>query len=610
MKNPKKQYRFTTVFLVLISAALLIPWIFGAVYSTARLNNSLTEQIDRENALTLEIVAEKLSRFFSEPVLEVQILKEMGMQTAGFLPGFEFMREGGHRLQYFERLILVDAQEDVIAVWPDNPSLIGTSQSGRKYLEKLQAHPTDYFWSGTTVDYFTGKTAIDLIVPYGTGYLAGTVVLDGLQDILDDLNGNTEAVIGIVDTNGSYLAHSDSAMVSQRMKDPMIYRSLSTEEGPSGPILINHQRYRPYARNVLGTDWTIVSYYPQEKARQPADSVLRNVIMTQGVTLLIIGLILLVLGRVIAAQINKIQAFTERIAEGSYNLTEPNPMFIEMTQIISHFESMADKVQDREMEIIAQNEEIFAMNEELEYRVQERTLELEAVNSELEGFSYTVSHDLRAPLRHIAGFVELLDRQLPETADEKSRQYISVISSAAARMEQLIDDLLSFSKMGRVEMMNRRVNNNMLVKEVIQTLTPEFVHRKVHWHIHALPDARGDQEMIRLVWTNLISNALKFTGGREEAVIEIGTAAEMAFGGSEAVYYVKDNGSGFDMNYKEKLFKIFQRLHRQEEFEGSGVGLASVHRIINRHGGRIWAESVIGAGSAFYFILPGISSEE
>lgn len=606
MNNPRRQYRFTTLFLILITAALVIPWAVGTIYTTSNLNESLTEQINRENDLTLEIVVENLVHFFNEPVMELQMLKEMMGKALSSQQHFEALQTIGHQLRYFERLVLVDSHEDVVATWPVNENLIGTNQSGKKYLEKLNKLPQDYFWSAASTDYFTGKTAIDLVVPLENGYLSGTVMLDNLQGMLDGMKGRSEAIIGIVDVNGSYLAHSDNAMVSQRMKDPLIFRALSGEKSVLETITINQQVYLPDTRDVKGTDWTIVSYYPQNKAREPVDQILRHVMEIQGFTLLIITVLLLMLGRIVQTQINRIKDFTKRIAGGSYDLTEPAPMFMEMGHIIAHFESMADKVQDREMEIIAQNEEIFAMNEELESRVQERTQQLEGANAELEGFSYTVSHDLRAPLRHIAGFVDLLGKQLPESTDEKSRHYLSVISGAAARMEQLIDDLLSFSRMGRVEMMNRRVDNNALVKEVRETLESETAGRQVSWQIHPLQDARGDQEMLRLVWINLISNALKFSRDKKSAIIEIGTVSDHEENSPETIYFVKDNGTGFDMRYKDNLFKIFQRLHRQEEFEGTGIGLANVHRIISRHGGRIWAESVVGSGAVFYFTLPAV----
>lgn len=246
-------------------------------------------------------------------------------------------------------------------------------------------------------------------------------------------------------------------------------------------------------------------------------------------------------------------------------------------------------------------EEIRKLNEELEQRVIDRTAQLEAANRELEAFSYSVSHDLRAPLRHLTGFVELLNKRAPESLDEKSKHYLKVISDSAQQMGKLVDDLLSFSRMGRVEMTKIRVSIDRVVKEAMKELQTEMKERSIVWKIDPLPEAYGDPSMLRLVFVNLIQNAIKFTRARPDAQIEIGCISGNP---KDAVFFVRDNGVGFDMRYANKLFGLFQRLHRAEEFEGTGVGLANVQRIIHRHGGRTWAESSPDGGATFYFSLP------
>lgn len=252
-------------------------------------------------------------------------------------------------------------------------------------------------------------------------------------------------------------------------------------------------------------------------------------------------------------------------------------------------------------------EQVRALNQELEQRVAERTSALEQANKELESFAYSVSHDLRAPLRHIDGFLALLKENVEPNLDGQGLHYMSTIADAARRMSTLIDDLLAFSRMGRQEMSATPVDLNGLVADVIHGLAPEAAGRAIDWQIADLPVVTGDHAMLRVVLFNLISNALKYTSKRSQARIDIGTQPGEE---GETVVYVKDNGAGFDMRFKDKLFGVFQRLHRVDEFEGTGIGLANVSRIVARHGGKVWAQGQIDQGATFYVSFPPASRTE
>jgi signal transduction histidine kinase len=233
--------------------------------------------------------------------------------------------------------------------------------------------------------------------------------------------------------------------------------------------------------------------------------------------------------------------------------------------------------------------------------LEQRTTQLATVNKELEAFSYSVSHDLRAPLRHISGFTDLLEKTNAGRMDQPGKRYLKLISDSAIKMGELIDALLVFSRMGRSEMLHSRVDLNAIVRTAQREAMLGNPARTIRWTIRPLPEVPGDPSMLQLVFTNLLSNAFKYTRDCGTAEVEIGTRDGTP---EEAVIFVRDNGVGFDMAYADRLFGVFQRLHRAEEFEGTGIGLANVQRIVSRHGGRVWAEGELGKGATFYVALP------
>lgn len=253
-----------------------------------------------------------------------------------------------------------------------------------------------------------------------------------------------------------------------------------------------------------------------------------------------------------------------------------------------------------ELQRKAANDALSQLNQSLEIRVQNRTIQLEAANKELESFSYSVSHDLRAPLRAIDGFSRILQEDYRDRLDAEGNRYLKIVRENAKRMGELIDDLLNLSRLNRKEISRQSISLNNLVQQILGNFESELASRQIEFVFADLPDCKADRSLITQVWINLLSNAIKYTSKTESARIEIGCQETQ----NEKIYFVRDNGAGFDMQYADKLFGVFQRMHLEKDFDGTGIGLAIAQRIVQRHGGRIWADAAVNLGAIFYFTIP------
>ncbi|HEX9348957.1 MAG TPA: ATP-binding protein [Gemmatimonadales bacterium] len=346
---------------------------------------------------------------------------------------------------------------------------------------------------------------------------------------------------------------------------------------------------RAIAMAVPGTPWMVATELPTRLIVVPAQAYLLNMAPIAALIVILGALIAWWGSRRLTAPLVGVTRAAEAIASGDLAQRVPPGRDDELGRLAQSFNTMAEQVS--------------RSHHHLEAQVAQRTKALEGTNAELESFSYSVSHDLRAPLRAIHGFARILLEDHHAKLDPEAQRLLGVIDQNTRRMGQLIDDLLAFSRLGRTDLTTGPVDMKELARLVADDVQRAESDRNgsLEIRIDPLPPARGDRGLLRQVISNLILNAAKFTRGRPSARIEVGSHPN----GDEVVYYVKDNGAGFDARYADKLFGVFQRLHSAEEFDGTGVGLAIVKRIVQRHGGRVWAEGAVNQGATFYFALPG-----
>jgi signal transduction histidine kinase len=392
----------------------------------------------------------------------------------------------------------------------------------------------------------------------------------------------------LMGTNATLLFGNDDQSLWSDMVRPVSKPGIDINE-LNKAVVYNHGKNNPVVASgvhVNGTRWLLIVELSQGNILEAAHRFLYWLIIV-GFLLVVTGFIVAwFVSRNISRPLNQLTHATTLLSSGDYSSRIVIDRQNELGKLSVAFNSMADQIK--------------TAHADLEMRVHQRTAELEAVNKELESFSYSVSHDLRAPLRAVSGYAVILKEDYATTLDDEAKRILGNITANVRTMGQLIDDLLSFSRLGKKELSQRgSVDMKALAELSLSELMPGQETEKVQVKVSSLPNCRGDEGMIKQIWVNLIGNALKYSSKNKDPLIEIGSAGSQF----EPVYYVRDNGVGFDMKYSDKLFNVFQRLHSQDEFEGTGIGLALAKRIVQKHGGRIWAESRPGEGATFFFSL-------
>jgi signal transduction histidine kinase len=634
----KKKLTLRNALLLVALLLIVIPALFMGLIADRFLFRDLRNDILRQNKnLATAVAGEVDSRLYGQ----LQIVRQLAERLHGEpglvkSPNLDVILDAEVAAdEFFESIFVLDRQGRVSHLGCRKSSgmirenYLGIDFSGQEFYRNANGKGEPR-WSGTFISPISGEPTVAVSVPIKDGLIIANVNLGQLTAITRQLDQRSHSYVYVVNSAGNVIAHPDEKVVRQQfnLHNLPIIRDALTGRFGTYRYMFQGKEKEGSAVQIPETGWLVVVAHDVEEAYAP---------VRRAEGLFMLGLLAALVFSVLAASwglqriflpLNRLMTNAQKLAGGDYSLVPVPGAFQEIEALSATFSYMADAINKREEELMERNEELTSieeelrqqideylhsqdelsmshdevkrLNDELEQRVIERTLQLETANKELESFCYSVSHDLRAPLRHINGFSQALLEDCLASLNAQGQNYLRRICAATDRMGHLIDELLELSRVSRNEMKLERVNLSEMAWSIIEELKETAPARKASFRCAADMHVNGDRNLLRLVMENLMGNAWKYTSKVEESFIEFNT---LTSGGAQ-IFFIRDNGVGFDMKYADKLFGAFQRLHSDAEFEGTGIGLATVQRIIHRHGGKVWGEGMVGNGATFYFTLP------
>lgn len=642
MKKTKIEFHFSSILLFTMLGIIILHMGISDFMSAKTLKNEITQNLNNDNKLISDAVSDKLIELFRRPSDELMVITNTINETTDYSKGFD---EGVHitkNMRNFDRLILVDESEKVINVWPYNSYIFGIDQSGTGYNKTLRDDRKP-FWSSTYINYTSGEISIDLVMPLKTGYIVGTIYLEELSKIVTSLKNKPGTIVAIADTNDTYLAHTDSEKVKQRVKDSyLLDLSLNKSLNKKGEVQIDGQLMIPFVKTLDNYGWSVVIYYPVSLYEKPVMTLISKIIVVQLGSLLLIILFMFFISTYLNKVLSSLFGFIKNIEDGNYNIKSPQIFLKEFKDVITGFEHMASKIKYRETQILDKNIEIKKMNEELEVKIKERTIDLELANqnlnhtmqsliqtqekliqqeklSSLGSLVEGIAHEVNTPLgisittstfmeKEINELTETLgkgDLSINEIKDflETMQESGAILSSSLKQSSQLIDNFKNISV--------KQKSFSMVDASVYEILVAVFMElgysiNDPKFKIHISPEnikIHCFPEDIVLILFNLLRNALVH-GIKEKSQGEI--IITITSEGNGIVMVVKDSGKGISSENLSRIFDPFYTTHRGNIEGGSrGLGLYIVYNLIDkRYHGSIECDSIEDNNTTFTVKIP------